>query len=163
MPPLVCCHDVGHWASMCCEPLRCNNCCQVGHREKCCTGRTAPRPPPFKVRRATQMPLGVRPRPWQPSPSCPQQHPEPSHHPADLQVQCSLVTQQELLCSELQGCLERVVSFWCKRRLPLVGLCLMSFLRPSSTLIWLMRGRRNCMVVSLLVLGSARHRCELPL
>jgi hypothetical protein len=95
------CHDVGHWAAMCCEPLRCNNCRQVGHRAKCSTGRTAPRPPPVKVRRATQMPLGVRPRPWQPSPSSPQQQPEQSHHPADLQVQFSLATQAELLRSEL--------------------------------------------------------------
>jgi hypothetical protein len=40
------CHEVGHCAAMCCEPLKCNNCLQFGHKAKYCTGKTVPRPPP---------------------------------------------------------------------------------------------------------------------
>jgi hypothetical protein len=98
-------------------------------------GRTAPRPPLVKVRRAAQMPVGVCPRPWQPSPPCPQQQqPEPPRHPVDLQVQFSLASQVELLRSELQGCLTRVVSFLVQAEAALGRLLVMPDVSSSSEL-----------------------------
>ena len=130
------CHEAGHWASICCEPLRCNNCRQFGHKAKCCTGRTAPRPPPVHVRQVAQKPAADRPRPWERSPPCPQpkppcqpssvqlqsvpvsqlvDQPSPLRHPppppSTTYVQLTLAEQAMLLRSELHGCLARVESF----------------------------------------------------
>jgi hypothetical protein len=99
----LCCHDAGHWASICCGPLRCNNCRQVGHKAKSCMGKIAPRPPPVQVRRVARMPVVVHP--------CPLQQLESPCKPTNLKVQSTLAAQAEVLCSELQGCLARVVTF----------------------------------------------------
>jgi hypothetical protein len=44
------CHEEGHWASFCRDPLRCNNCRLFGHKARGCTAPTAPRPPPVETR-----------------------------------------------------------------------------------------------------------------
>jgi hypothetical protein len=38
------CHEVGHWVAICCDPLSCDNCLQLGHKAKYCMGKTDPHP-----------------------------------------------------------------------------------------------------------------------
>jgi hypothetical protein len=43
------CHAEGHWASICRDPLRCNNCLVLGQKNIGCTALTTPRPPPIEA------------------------------------------------------------------------------------------------------------------